>query len=129
MRAFAFVLAAVIPLVIVGLGDLSQRFGLRNGVFCVLARLTGEPVRMAPRCFRELRAVGAAQAANVVLIAHRVAVLITGSVALGTARNPVPGAVDSLGVEPDFWRIKPDLWQPVDMPTAMVASVPDVGFP
>ena len=110
VRAFAFVQVAIIPLVIVGLGDLGQRCGLRNGVFCVLARFTGEAVRMAPRCFCELRAVSTAQTANVVLVAYRVAVFLTASVALGATRYPLPGPLDALGVQPHFRWIKPNLW-------------------
>ena len=127
VRAFAFVQVAIIPLVIVGLGDPGQCCGLRNGVFCVLARFAGEAVRMTPWCFRELRAVSAAQAANIVFVANRVAVFLAAFVALGATRYLVPGAVDSLGIQPDFRRIKPNLWQSVAMWPVVAASVPDIG--
>lgn len=66
---------------------------------------------MAPWGFCELGAVSAAQAANVVFVAHRVAILLTGSVALGATRNPVPGAVDTLGVQAVFRGQQADLRQ------------------
>lgn len=60
MRAFAFVLAAVIPLVIVALGDLGQSLGFHNCVFGVLTRLACKTFRMTPWNFSQLRAVSAA---------------------------------------------------------------------
>ena len=102
VRAFALVQVSIIPFVIVGLGDLGQRCGLRDGVFCVMARLAGEAVRMAPRCFRELRAVSAAQAANVVHVADAVAVTLAAAAAgaFGTARHPIPSTIDALCIQP-----------------------------
>lgn len=60
MWALAFVLAAIIPLVVIALGDLGQGLRLRDGVFGVLAWFAGKAFRVAPRCFRKLRAVSAA---------------------------------------------------------------------
>lgn len=76
VRAFAFVLAAIVPCVVVALGDLCQRLGFGLRIIGVLARLAGKAVRVAPWRFGELRSVSAAQATNVVLIANRVAVFL-----------------------------------------------------
>lgn len=53
MRALAFVLAAIIPLVVVALRYLGQRFGFGNGILCVLARFAGKAVRVPPWRFRK----------------------------------------------------------------------------
>ena len=63
------------------------------------------------------------------LVAHRVAVFLTTSIALCATRYPVPGAIDSLGVQPYFWGIKPNLWQTVGMRLAVSSFIPDVCFP
>lgn len=128
VRALALTLMAVIPLVELRFGDLGQRFGLRNGVFCVLARLACEAVRMALWCFRKLQSVSAAQTANIVLVAHRVAVLLAFSFALGAARHLVPSSIDTLGIKPWLWRVKPHLWRAIGVRPAMSGFVPDVCF-
>jgi len=125
--ALAFVLAAIVPLVVVALGNLGKRlrFGLR--IFGVLAGLAGKTVRVTPWRFGELRAVSAAQPANVVLIANDVAPAFTGAVALGAARHPIPGIVDPLGVQPNLGRIQPHFGQSVAVRLAVQRMIPDVG--
>lgn len=82
VRVFAFVLAAIVPFVVVALGDLCQRLGFGLRIFCVLAGLAGKAVRVTPWHFRQFSTVSAAQATNVVFIANRVAVFLTAFVAL-----------------------------------------------
>ena len=71
--------------------------------------------------------MNAAQPANVVLIANAVAPLFACAVALRAARNPVPGAVNTFGVQTYLGRGQAHFGKPVAMWLAVQRVIPDVG--
>ncbi|MNC57961.1 hypothetical protein D3C75_1076590 [compost metagenome] len=113
MRALAFVLVAIVPLVVVALGNLCQCCCFGLGILCILAGLAGPTIRVPPRYLSDLRPVNAAQPANVVLVASDVAPALSAVVTLGATRHPVPGTVDPFGIEPNFRWFHTHLGKPI----------------
>lgn len=71
--------------------------------------------------------MNAAQPANVVLIANAVVPLFACAVALRAARNPVPGAVDTLGVQTYLGRGQAHFRKTIAMWLAVQRVILDVG--
>lgn len=128
VRALALTLIAVIPLVVLILGDLCQRGGLRSGILTVLARRADKAVSSTPRGIRQRGPVRIAAHPCVVLVADAVAVTLTAAGAFRTAGHPVPGSIDALGVQALFRSCQLDIRQTVAVWPAMPAVIPSTGM-